>query len=458
MSDTQAHLTAKTVEELIKTQNYAGLREGLYKLHPADIAELLGHLQLEYQVACFKTLEATLAALVLQTLDEHIRLPFVEALNTQETAALLEKIPTDEAADILNHLEDAEIREILDKLPDLKQAANLRELMAYPEDTAGGLMSSEFIKIYKDMTVEDVLSFLRVKAERKTMSFYYMYVVDNQDYLVGVVGLRNLITSPIFMTVEQIMAPDVIALNHMEDQEGAAEKMSKYQLLAMPVVDDSGKLKGIVTLDDAAYVLKEELTEDYYKFSGISTEDFFHEELIGANVVTAVRSRTPWLLVTMIGSLLAVSVGHVFENTINHVPMIAVFLPLLGGLGGNVGTQSAAMVVRGLATGQLTMKHSAKYLLNQLVTGLIIGGLFGLTVGSIVYVWHHNYWFGLIMAAGLLANITIGATLGTLVPLLFKQLGKDPAIASGPFITTAVDITGLSIYFGFATMALKQLS
>jgi magnesium transporter len=399
-----------------------------------------------------------LAALVLQGLDEHLRQPLVEALAVDELALVFQKLPSDEAVDILNELDDLLVKQLLEKIPDLRQASNLKDLMSYPENTAGGLMNSEFIKIYKEMTVEDALGFLRVKAERKSTNFYYLYVVDHQDYLVGVIGLRTLLTSPPYFIVEQIMATDVIALNHMEDQEGLAEKMTKYQLIALPVVDDTRKLKGIVTLDDASYAQKEELTEDYYISSGLSTEDFFHEELIGANFITAVRSRTPWLFVTLIGSLMAVSVGHFFENTIAHVPLIAIFLPLLGGLGGNVGTQSAAMVVRGLATGQLTLDETLTYLLNQLVTGLIIGAMFGTVVGSIVFIWHRNYWFGLTIMAGLFANMTIGATLGTLVPLAFKRFGLDPAIASGPFITTAVDITGLVIYFGFATLALSHLT
>lgn len=450
-------LAPVAVSEYIKLQNYAGLRENLYKLHPADIAELFSNLNLEKQVICFRTLDSVLAAYVLQSLDEHVRLQLVETLTVDEIAPLLEKLPPDEAVDILNELEDTIVRDIIARIPDLKQAANLRDLLSYPEDTAGGLMTSDFIKIYQDMLIEDVLSYLRVKAEKRTTSFYYLYVVNTQDQLVGVVGLRTLITSPPYLRIEQVMNPEVISVNHYDHQEQVADQVHKYQVLALPVVDNNGKLKGIVTWDDAAHAMQEEITEDYYISSGLSTDAFFHEQLLSGNLVTAVRSRTPWLFVTMLGSICAVLIGNAFNATIYEVPILAIFMPLLGGLGGNVGTQSSAMVVRGLATGHVDANKAMGYILNQLLTGMIIGLLFGLLVGTMVYFWKHNPWFGIILACGLFANITIGATLGTVVPILLKRLNRDPAIASGPFISTAIDITGLTIYFGFATLALVQL-
>ena len=451
------NLTVEMVNEYIQAQNYAGLREALYKLHPADIAELFASLNLEKQIICFRTLDNIIASYLLQSLDEHIRLHLIEALSLNELAPLLEKMAPDEVVDILNEMEDSRVRDVIAKLPDLKQVANLKELLSYPEDSAGGLMTSDFIKIYQDMLVEDVLSYLRVKAERETTSFYYLYVVNPQDHLVGVVGLRTLITSPPYMRVEQIMTSDVISVNHYDHQEQVADKVHKYQMLALPVIDNNGKLKGIVTWDDAAYAMQEELTEDYYISSGISSEAFFHEQLLSGHLMTAVRSRTPWLFVTMLGSICAVGIGNAFHTTIYEVPILAIFMPLLGGLGGNVGTQSSAMVVRGLATGYVDSDKPWGYIFNQFFTGGLIGILFGLLVGVLVFFWKHNPWFGIILACGLFVNITIGATLGTVVPILLKKLNRDPAIASGPFISTAIDITGLTIYFGFATLALVQL-
>jgi magnesium transporter len=459
MSSSEVVLDREQILDLIARQNYAGLRESLYKLHPADIAELFRDLSLEAQVACFETLESTLGSYVLQSLDEHVLLPLTETLDADKLVPLLEKLPSDEAADILNHLEDHVVRDVISRMPDLKQAANLRELLSYPDSSAGGLMSSEFIKIYKDMTAEDTLSYIRVKAEKRTVNFYYLYVVDRQDHLVGVVGLRTIITSPPYMMIEHIMTPEVISVNHYDDEEAVATKVQKYQLLALPVVDNNGRLKGIVTWDDASYVINRELAEDYFISSGISTADdnAYEGALLAGNLLKAVRSRTPWLLVTMIGSLFAVGVGNTFHATIEAIPTLAIFMPLLGGLGGNVGTQSSAMIVRGLAIGQVDAKKPFLYILNQSLTGLLIGAIFGLTVGGLVYLWQANPWFGIIIGVGLFANITLGATLGTFVPILLKRLNMDPAIASGPFISTAIDITGLTIYFGFATLALQQL-
>lgn len=450
--------TAKEkIERLIEHQNYAGLTQELDLLHPADIAEVFRELNVEQRQACFAVLEPEKAGEVVEDLDFDLMVETMANLDNDKLVQILQLMPSDEAVDVLNEFPDERVYEIIRQIPDLKQASNLKELLTYPEDTAGGLMSSEFIKIYADMTAEDTLNYLRVKAEKETTSFYYLYVVDRHDHLVGVLGLRTLITAPSYMTVDQIMSPDVISVNHYDDQSVVADYIQKYQLLAIPVVDNTGRLKGIVTWDDAAEVLEEELTDEFYTSSGLSTDEFYTEELLAGKLMTAVKSRTPWLMITMLGSFVAVLVGNTFSSTLHAVPLLAIFIPLLGGLGGNVGTQSSALIVRGLATGHATLDKAFYHVYKQLWVGAIIGVIIGLLVGTLVGIWQGNPWFGLIIGGGLLGNITVAATLGTLVPFLFKRIDIDPAIASGPFITTAIDVTGLTIYFGLASFVLTHL-
>ncbi len=456
VSETRA-VTPESLEELIVHQNFAGLSQVLEHLHPADLAELFRHLSADHRKACFSMLDPEKAGDVVQSLDFDLMVEVMAQLEPDQQVQILQLMPSDEAVDVLNELPDDRVYEIIRKIPDLKHATNLKELMAYPENTAGGLMSSEFIKIYADMTAEDTLKYLRIKAEQETTSFYYLYVVDRHDHLVGVLGLRTLITTPPYMTVDQMMTPDVIAMNHYDDQRQVAEAIQKYQLLSMPIVDNLRRLKGIVTWDDAADVLEEELTDEFYISSGLSSEEFYTEELIGGKLGTAVKSRAPWLFVTMLGSFVACLVGDSFHATIQAAPTIAIFIPLLGGLGGNVGTQSSALIVRGLATGHATLEKTFLHVFKQQRVGLLLGVMMGGLVGTVVGFWKGNPWFGFILGMGLLANMTVAATLGTLVPFFFKRLDIDPAIASGPFITTAIDVTGLTIYFGLATLAVSHL-
>lgn len=454
--DTLTAMTEK-IEKLIAQHNDAGLSMELNAMHPADVAEVFRELTTEERKACFDFLNVEQAGEVVENLDFDLMVETMAQVDTDKLVTILQLMPSDEAVDVLNEFPDERVYEIIRKMPDLKQASNLKELLTYPEDTAGGIMSSEYVKIYADMTAEETLNYLRIKAEKDTTSFYYLYVVDRHDHLLGVLGLRALITSPAYMKVDQIMVPDVISVNHYEDKSVVADWIQKYQFLSIPVVDNTGRLKGIITWDDAAEVLEEELTDEFYTSSGLSTEAFYTEELLAGKLTTAVKSRTPWLLITMLGSFLAVLVGDSFSDTLHAVPLLAIFIPLLGGVGGNVGTQSSALIVRGLATGHATLDKAFMHVFKQFCVGAMIGIIIGVVVGTMVGFWKGNPWFGLIIGAGLLGNITVAATLGTLVPFLFKRINVDPAIASGPFITTAIDVTGLSIYFGLASYALQYL-
>lgn len=454
---TSLNETKETLLNHLQQKNYAALSRQLDALHSADIADLFRDLTIDQQLACFEQLDVERSGEVIKDLDWDVMENLLERLDNQKLVDILQLMPSDEAVDVLNSFPDDKVIELITLIPDLRHAKNLKELMTYPEDSAGGVMSSEFVQIYADMTAEETLKYLKIRAEQDNTSFYYLYVVDRDDKLLGVLGLRSLITAPPYIAVEQIMSTGVISANHFDDAEAVAERTQKYQLLAVPVVDNAGRLKGIITWDDAAKVLEEKLTEEYYTSSGLSSEDYEIGELVTGGLITAVKTRTPWLMFTLIGCFVTVLVGDSFSNTIHTVPILAIFIPLLGGLGGNVGTQSAALIVRGLATGHVNLDKALLHIQKQCLVGVLIGSLIGVVVGLMVFLWKGNPWFGAIIGVGLLANITVAATMGTLVPFLFKWMKVDPAIASSPFISTAIDITGLSIYFGLATLGLAHL-
>lgn len=445
------------VETLIEQQNYAGLAKVLSQTHPADIAQAFRPLSDEERLACLDVLADEIAADVIEQLDFDLMVDTMAMVDTEKVVQLMHFMPADEAVDVLNEFEDDKVVEIIRRIPDLRYAKHLKELMTYPEDSVGSIMSSELVKIYADMKVEETLNYLRVRAEQENTSFYYLYVVDRTDKLVGVIGLRNLMTSPPYIVVEDIMKRDVISVNHLDDKEDAAELTQKYQLLSLPVVDNAEKLKGIVTWDDAVEVLEEKLTDQFYTSSGLSTEAFETGELLSGDFLTAIKSRTPWLLFTLLGSFVTVWVGDIYTHTIQTLPILAIFIPLLGGMGGNVGTQSSALIVRGLATGHVSLEKALTYIWQQSVTGILIGVIIGLIVGAVVLLWKGNPWLGAVIGGSLLANITVAATIGTLIPLAFKRYDIDPAIASSPFISTAIDITGLTIYFSLATIGIRML-
>jgi magnesium transporter len=259
------------------------------------------------------------------------------------------------------------------------------------------------------------------------------------------------------MAISDIMKPDPMSINHLDDKEAAADMVQKYELLSLPVVDNAEKLIGLVAWDDAVEVLEEKLTDEYFTSSGVSSEEFETGELLSGNLVTSIKSRTPWLMFTLLGSFVTVWIGNFYTDTIHALPVLAVFIPLLGGMGGNVGTQSSALIVRGLATGHVSLNNALSYIVQQSLIGVLIGLLVGLLVSSIVAVTMGNPWLGIIIGGSLLVNMTVAAAIGTLIPLTFKRYNIDPAIASSPFISTAIDITGLTIYFSLAATTLHFL-
>jgi len=363
-------------------------------------------------------------------------------------------MPHDEAADVLGDMEEDDTESYLDKLPH-KFSSEVRELLTYNEESAGGIMNPVVLTVFADMDVQGVLNTIRVKAEKDNMDLYYVYVVDKQNHLLGVVSLRKLLTTPVNQKITDIMITDIVKL-HVDDlQDYIADEFMKYQFTALPVVDLYNRLKGIVTWDDASEIVEEETTEEIYTSSGIATEMVEDEDdILSGNIFHAVKARTPWLFITLIGEFLAVNVAHHFDGTLRALPIIAIFMPLLAGLGGNIGTQSITLMVRGLSTGQITLKSAMYHIAREAGIGLLIGVVFGALVTLVTSKWQHSIALGVIVGLAMVINMTFATIIGTCTPFVLKKMKVDPAIASGPVIATTIDVVGLFVYFSLVTIYL----
>ena len=432
------------------------LKEELDNLHYADIAEIFEELTEEERLLCFNVLPLSDEAELLEFLSPQLQVEILSAIDEEKASNIILKMPHDSVADVLGDLEDTDSENYLNKLPE-RISNQIRELLSYPEDSAGGIMNSDVLTVDKDMTVDEVISFLKIKAETDKVEFLYVYVTDKAGHLLGVLSLRSLFTTPKYVKVEDIMIQDLVKVNVDDDQEVAADTLSKYGILAVPVVDHYGKLKGIVTWDDAQDVVEEETTEEILQSSGIATGALDEDEILDGAILPAVKARTPWLLITLLGEFVATIVAKHYGKTIELIPLTAIFMPLLAGLGGNIGTQSITLMVRGLSTGQLDISDAFIQIFRELRVGILIGAAFGFVTALITCGWHHNIMLGCVVGLAMAVNMTLATIIGTVTPFVLKRINVDPAIASGPVIATTIDVLGLAVYFTLVTASLRWL-
>jgi len=444
------------IRDIIDDENIQGLKEVLDSYHSADLADIFVELKPEERLLCFKSVDEEKAADMVEYLSPQLQVEILGDIDEELASRIILKLPHDSAADVLGDMEDDESETYLDRLPD-KFSAEIRELLTYNEDTAGGIMNPIVLTVNVDMTVEDVLNHIRIKAEKDNMELYYIYVVDKQNHLLGVISLRKLLTSPITQKVEDIMINDIVKLHVDDYQDYIADIFMKYQYNAMPVVDLYNRLKGMVTWDDVQDIVEEETTEEIYTSSGISTTTVDEDEILTGNILKAIQARTPWLFITLIGEFFAVNVGNHYESTLHAIPIIAIFMPLLAGLGGNIGTQSITLMVRGLSTGQVTLSSASRHIVRETGIGIVIGTIFGILVTLVTWGWQHNVYLGLVVGASMLINMTMATIIGTFTPFALKSMKIDPAIASGPVIATTIDVMGLAVYFSLVTLFLSKI-
>jgi len=430
------------------TQNISRL---LGKVHPADIAHLYRYLEPREQHDIFSLIQdPEVAGAVLAELDHAFSASLLAELSGVQISIILQNMPTDDAADIVQNLPEELAAEVLNLMKD-EDSEEIEELLQYDEDTAGGIMSTEIFSLREDLTVREAIGSIQ-EAEDVEMVFY-LYVTDEHNHLVGVLSLRQLLTVSPSTVLRDVMIRDVISVRTDMDQEEVARVVEKYNILAIPVVDEGNKLMGLITVDDVIDVIREEATEDIYKMAGASDEEL----LLGNQAFKIARLRLPWLITNLFGGVVTGYLMWLFKVTIKDVIALISFIPVITGMGGNVGGQSATIVVRGFATGKIDMNTLRKVFFKELRVGLIMGVVCGLTVGMVAFGWHHNPYLGLVVGLAMTVAISVAATMGVLAPTFFKKIGVDPAIAATPFVQTANDITGILIYFATATIFIQYL-
>ena len=443
--------TIDRLQEIIESNSEEQLREELNSFHSADLADIFQKLKAEERLICIKNIDEEKAADMIEYLPPQLQVEILGDIDEGLASRLISKLPHDEAADVLGDMEEDESQIYLDKLPQ-KFSSEIRELLTYNEDTAGGIMTPLVLTVYDNMNVKEALETIRIKAEKENMELYYVYVVDKHNHLVGVVSLRNLLTTPVHLNISDIMSKDLVKIHIDDYQDQIAEIFMKYQFNALPVVDLYDHLKGIVTWDDVQDIVEEETTDEILTSSGIATDLIDDDEdILNGSLLNAIKARVPWLFITLLGEFIAVSITNRYDKTFTALPIIAAFMPLLAGLGGNIGTQSITLMVRGMSTGQVTLRSGWHHIFKETMTGLSIGFIFGLLVMLVTWGWQHNIELGLIVGLAMSLNMTIATMIGTCTPLVLKKINIDPAVASGPVIATTIDVIGLALYLTLVT-------
>jgi magnesium transporter len=451
MPGPKSQILLETTRRLIRRQATANLKRIIKKSHPADIAHLLEYLIEREQGVIFNLIDdAETAAEVLSEIDEAIGAHLLEGMEKPRLAEILQAMSSDDRADFISELPEELAEEILGLMAK-KHSEQVEDLLSYGEDTAGRIMTPDFFALTDETSAKEAIEALQKASEAEMV--FYVYVIDDRGHLVGVISLRQLITVPPTKKLREIMVTDVISVRTDMDQEEVARVVEKYNILAVPVVDEENKLVGIITVDDIIDVIREEATEDIMKMAGTSEDEFVYRD----NVFKVSRFRLPWILTNLFGGLITGYLLWIFKVTIQDVLALVTFIPVITAMGGNVGVQSSSIMVRGFATGRVGFDSLKRFLFREVRVGIIMGTTCGAAVGLVGYFWHGNITIGLVVGIAMVVAMTIASTMGTLVPAFFKKMKIDPAIASGPFVTTANDITGILVYFGVATLFLKYL-
>lgn len=436
---------------LADAKNHAMIRNIIVDLHPADLADILHHLDDEHRSYIFDLLDAETASDVISEMDYVSRDDILEDIDEKRLTEIVDEMDSDDAADLISDLPVDVAAKVLEKI-DKQDSDEVKELLRHEEDTAGGIMAKEFVSVHQDDTVDEAIQEIRKKAE-EVENLYYVYVVDDQERFLGTVALKNLILSKPDVKVSQIMDQDVTSVNTAMDQEEVANIAQRYDLVAIPVVDNNGKLVGRITFDDVADVMQEEASEDIQRMAGISEEEEFRE----TSIIRISRLRLPWLLIGFIGELMSALILSHYEASLNQIIIAAFFIPIIMAMGGNSGIQTATVMVRGMATGEISTFNINKRLLREFSVSLINGIVCGIFIFITVSIWLQNSRFGIILASALLIVIMNASIVGSVVPVVLKKIKIDPAIATGPFITTSNDVLGLSIYLALITLFLPWI-
>lgn len=445
-------IDAKLIEEvklLSERKDSLVLKKLIDEMRAADLADLIEHLETEERLFIFNLLEPGGAGEVLVEIESPIQGRILRELDNKVISEIVQELNSDDAADLVGDLPPERAREIIEAVEE-DVSSELEKLLPYPEDTAGGIMALEFVAVRADATIQEAIETIREKS-KDVENLYYLWVVDDSGRLVGVISLKDLILEPSNRKVNDIMYREVISANIHTDQEEVAQLVKKYNLVNIPVVDDYYRLVGRITHDDIIDVMEEEADEDISLMAGVIDQEITEESPMKIS-----RARLPWLILGLLGGILAAAVIHQFESSLKKVIALSFFFPVIMAMGGNTGTQAATVVVRGLATGDISLMNVGKRLWVELRVALVNGIICGVILGLIVGFWLSNYWLGSIVTLALILILVSSGIIGASVPLVLKRMDIDPALATGPFVTTSNDILSLLIYLGLVTLFLRM--
>lgn len=441
------------IEQLIESEDSAEARKEVSDLHAADIAELFQSLNLKQAEWLFNLIDDNeKKADVLMELDEDDRKKLLEGMDPEQIGHFIDLLDTDDAVDLIQELDKEDREEVIQLIDDVEQAGDIVDLLQYDKDTAGGLMGTEMIMVNENLSMPDCLREMRRQAEDLD-DIYSIYVVDNDNRLQGVLPLQTMITHPSVSKIKLVMEKDPVSVKTDTPIDEVAIDFEKYDLVAMPVVDSIGRLVGQITVDDVMDEVREQSERDYQLASGISSDVD-----AGDSVFAQTKARIPWLLIGIVGGIVNSLILGGFEAQIAAVTALAIFIPLIGGTGGNVGVQASAIVVQGLANGRLDLKNSA----SQIGRECLVAMMNAVVISTVVFLYIFltqpsgiKYTVALAVAASLFAVVIFATVFGTLVPLTLERLKINPALATGPFIQITNDVVGLLIYVGTSTWALS---
>jgi|TARA_B110000438_G_scaffold237568_1_gene235032 magnesium transporter len=447
---TEISLLRRTIQRLLRRKADDNLTKILRKTHPADVALLMRGFANSDQKTIFNLCPTfSHKAKVLEELDEAL----IENMLIDESSINISKmflyLDTNDQAAIIGMFPEEKQKEILQKI-EVEDLEDVEEIMSYPDDSAGSIMTKETFTLNQNTSVRESLKQLQAFPENDKI--FYVYVLDDKEKLVGVLSLRNLATSKNTNKLKDIMITDIHAAKSETDQEEVATTVAQYNYLALPVVNRENKFLGIVTIDDVVDIIREEASEDFLQMAGVGKD----REILLKSPIENAQSRAPWIFASLIGGICAAGIISYFDHLIKEMIVLASFIPVIIGIGGNIGTQSSTIIVRGLATGRVDVANTAPLIIKEIIVGGILGALYGILVGFAAEFITGNELenLGLVVGLSIACSMTIATAVGASVPIILQKLNFDPAISTGPFVTTAIDILGVALYFIIASSIL----
>lgn len=448
MSSDRNRILLESIKRLLRRGAAIHLGKIVNKTHAADLSVVFRSLSLAQQHELFGLItDVEQKGILFSELDEDTFQDLIEDMKLEDTVRILESMPADDVADIIGRLPEEKSKTILDKMK-TAESEEVEDLLRYEDDTAGGIMVPDFIALREDVTARQAIESLQTEHSDVEMAFY-LYVVDEYGKLVGVSSLRQLVVVPPETPLKEFMTTDVFSVQTDMDQEEVAKLVARYDILAVPVVDGSNRLVGIVTVDDVIDILRKEATEDILKMAGAG-EEFVETK----SILKSTRIRLPWLFASCMGGIFAFFIIGEFESSLSKFTYLAAFIPVIMGMGGNIGTQSSTIVVRGLATGRIHVRDIWSVVLKELTIGVILGLVYGLLIGFVAQFRYSMEALALSVSLAVICSMSIAALVGSLVPMGFARINIDPAVATGPLVTTSIDIISVFFYFLIATTLL----